>query len=110
MSVRLIAFDLDGTLLDAERRVSPYTAEVLARAAALEDLTLVAASGRSRRAVDLALGDCAAVDDAICSNGAVVYKRSTGDIRPRHGLVNSRTKYADLHHRVGELIDGACWA
>ena len=47
--IRLVAFDLDGTLLDDSYKASPATWQTLRRLGAEPDLTLAAVSGRSVR-------------------------------------------------------------
>lgn len=109
MAVRLIAFDLDGTLLGADNRMSAYTAAVLKRAAAVDDLILVAASGRSHWAAELVLEDSgAAVDYVICSNGALLWRRSTEEIVLSQPIAPRQV--AELYAWVNELVEGACWA
>ena len=48
MNIRLIAFDLDGTLLNSEKTVSPRTKAALTRAAE-HGVVLVPATGRLHR-------------------------------------------------------------
>jgi Cof subfamily protein (haloacid dehalogenase superfamily) len=107
MAPRLVVFDLDGTVLGADNRLSAHTAEVLARARAA-GLTLVAASGRSRWAAELVLSRTGAIDYAICSNGAVLYHRPTRTIRRRQEIEPRllRRVYDD----VRRAVDGMCWA
>ena len=70
-TIRLIATDLDGTLLKPDGTVSPRARAAL-RAARARGLRIVLVTGRPPRGVrSLALGDCAEV--AICANGALVY-------------------------------------
>ena len=101
-------FDLDGTLLGKDNRLSEYTISVLERASRIEGLTLMAASGRSRWAAELVLEGTDAIDYVISSNGAVLYRRPTGAIVSRYSLTLPRV--AELHARVSELLPAACWA
>ena len=109
MAVRLIVFDLDGTLLGKDNRLSEYTISVLERASRIEGLTLMAASGRSRWAAELVLEGTDAIDYVISSNGAVLYRR-----RPTVTTVSRRVltprRVSSLHARVSELLPSACWA
>lgn len=107
MAVRLIVFDLDGTLLDARNRLSDHTAAVL-REARADGLVLVGASGRSRWAADLVLEETDAIDHVICSNGAVLYHRPSGKVLRRSTITPPRL--SELHATISELLDGACWA
>lgn len=109
MALRLIAFDLDGTLLGSNNRMSAYTAASLKRAAAVDDLILVAASGRSHWAAELVLAACgAAVDYVICSNGALLWQRTTEATVLSQPI--AADEVADLYAKVNELVPGACWA
>ncbi|MCH1865581.1 HAD family hydrolase [Nocardioides sp. CFH 31398] len=81
---RLVATDLDGTLLDAQGRVTPRTREVLK---ALEDLGVptVFVTGRPVRWMETLWEEVGDVGLAICSNGAVVYdvaRHVVRDTRP----------------------------
>jgi len=108
LTVRLIVFDLDGTLLGADNRLSDYTVAVLEKAASIDGLTLMAASGRSRWAADLVLQRTKAIDYVICSNGAVLYRRSDRKIVHRRAITLRRM--VKLYAQVNEVLDGACWA
>jgi len=107
MAVRLVAFDLDGTLLGGNDRVSAHTAAVLARARAA-GLVLVAATGRSCRAARLALGATDAVDHIICSNGAVRYDVRRDEVVAHHPI--EPNLLAALYKSVNKGLDGVCWA
>jgi hypothetical protein len=107
MAVRLVAFDLDGTLLGGNDRVSAHTADVLARARAA-GMVLVAATGRSCRAARLALGATDAVDHIICSNGAVHYDVRRDEVVAHHPIAPGML--AALYQSVNDGLDGACWA
>ncbi len=72
MSVRLIAFDLDGTLLDDEKRVPPENLRAL-QAAADRGVVLVPATGRIVRGIPEPVKALPGVRYFIISNGAGVY-------------------------------------
>ena len=72
MSVRLIAFDLDGTLLDDEKNVPPENLRALETAAA-RGVVLVPATGRIVRGIPEAVKALPGVRYFIISNGAGVY-------------------------------------
>jgi Cof subfamily protein (haloacid dehalogenase superfamily) len=81
--VRLVATDLDGTLLGPDHELSPRTAAAL-RAAHEVGIVVVAATGRSH--VD-ALDRLVAADTVrwlVCSNGAVLYDCEAGTVVDRH--------------------------
>ncbi|WDZ85948.1 HAD family hydrolase [Micromonospora cathayae] len=69
---RLVATDIDGTLLGADRAISPYTADVLARLTA-RGVPVVLVTGRPVRWLKVVYEQLSAPLPAICANGAVVY-------------------------------------
>ncbi|WP_328341860.1 HAD family hydrolase [Micromonospora sp. NBC_00421] len=69
---RLVATDIDGTLLGDERRLSARTAAVLKRIAAA-GTPVVLVTGRPIRWLQLVYDQLSAPLPAICANGAVVY-------------------------------------
>lgn len=69
---RLIATDLDGTLLRKDKTISPRTAEVLARVAA-EGTRIALVTGRPVRWLSLVYEQLSTLVPAVCANGAVVY-------------------------------------
>ncbi|MFI2708596.1 HAD family hydrolase [Micromonospora sp. NPDC018662] len=76
---RLVATDIDGTLLRDDRTLSPRTAGVLARIAAA-GTPVVLVTGRPIRWLDLVYEQLAAPLPAICANGAVVYDPATDEV------------------------------
>ena len=75
--VRLIALDLDGTLLDSQKRLSAANRDALARAAA-KGVLVVPTTGRFFGMMPPAVRDLPFVRYAITINGAQVYDRATG--------------------------------
>lgn len=75
---RLIAFDLDGTALNAESRLSKRTREVL-EWAAREGVYLIAASGRAYTSLPEDVMALKGLTYAITSNGAAVYEPRSGE-------------------------------
>jgi Cof subfamily protein (haloacid dehalogenase superfamily) len=73
---RLIATDLDGTLIGRDYLVSPRGAQALARAAAA-GMVVVLVTGRPVRWLGHVYGQLAAEYLAVCANGAVVYDPGT---------------------------------
>ncbi|MGN9812350.1 HAD family hydrolase [Micromonospora sp. BQ11] len=69
---RLIATDIDGTLLRDDRTLSPRTADVLARLTA-HGTPVVLVTGRPIRWLKLVYEQLAEPLPAVCANGAVVY-------------------------------------
>jgi Cof subfamily protein (haloacid dehalogenase superfamily) len=71
-AIRMIASDLDGTLLGADQTVSARTVAAL-RAATAVGIHVVAATGRGWPAALPPLAATGVVELAACSNGAVIY-------------------------------------
>ncbi len=76
---RLVASDLDGTLLAPGGQLSPRTVVALAGADAA-GLALVAATGRSYHTALPRLAPAPGIRFVVCSNGAVVYDRAVGAV------------------------------
>ncbi|MEV5447830.1 HAD family hydrolase, partial [Streptomyces sp. NPDC052644] len=76
---RLVATDIDGTLLGDERRLSARTAAVLERISAA-GTPVVLVTGRPIRWLQLVYDQLAAPLPAVCANGAVVYDPDTDQV------------------------------
>jgi hydroxymethylpyrimidine pyrophosphatase-like HAD family hydrolase len=76
---RLIATDLDGTLVRGDRTISARTAATL-RAASEAGVQVVLVTGRPIRWLSNVYGQLAAEPLAICANGAAVYDPATDSI------------------------------
>lgn len=74
--VRLVATDLDGTLLRSDQAISDRTFEVFAQAQAA-GIAIVAATGRGPSALPT-FAQAGVIEMAVCSNGAVVVDLHTG--------------------------------
>ena len=74
--VRIVALDLDGTLLDSEKRLSETNRAALARAAE-RGILIVPTTGRFFGMMPPAVRDLPFVRYAITINGALVYDRAT---------------------------------
>ena len=74
--IRIIALDLDGTLLDSEKRLSEVNRDALARAAE-KGVLIVPTTGRFFGMMPPAVRDLPFVRYAITINGAQVYDRET---------------------------------
>lgn len=94
---RVMAFDLDGTLLDTTTRISPRTVRSLRRAAEA-GIELVVATGRSQISVLPRVAHLGLFRWAVCSNGATLY-----DLH-EHRVVNQILIDVD---DVVALLDGA---
>ena len=84
--IRMIAFDLDGTLLTEEKRLTPATREILTRAAA-RGIVLLTTTGRSLSGIPDAVKALPGAYYALTSNGAGVYRRV--DAPPLENPINS---------------------
>ena len=76
--IKLIALDMDGTLLNSQLEITPYTRTVLERVMA-QGVEIVAITGRPRCAVPKAYFDIPGIRFLITSNGAQVQNFLTGD-------------------------------
>ncbi|MER6949331.1 HAD family hydrolase [Nonomuraea sp. NPDC000554] len=82
---RIVATDLDGTLLDSRHSVSPRTRRAL-RLARESGAEIVFVTARAPRGVDQIAEQAGVTGTAICSNGAVVYDLDTREIVATHAL------------------------
>jgi Cof subfamily protein (haloacid dehalogenase superfamily) len=83
--IRLIATDLDGTLLRSDRTVSQRTRDTVARAQAA-GITFVIATARHPTTAALYAAEAGITGLAICANGALVYDLTRGKIVRRSDL------------------------
>ncbi len=83
--IKILALDLDGTLLDSEKRLSEVNKEALAAAAA-KGLLVVPTTGRFFGMMPPAVRDLPFVRYAITVNGAQVYDRETDSAIVREEL------------------------
>ena len=83
--IRMIATDLDGTLLAGNGHVSDRTVSALRRAHAA-GIVVVAATGRSHRTAVPRLAPVGVVDWAVCSNGAVLFDLVGAEEVERHPI------------------------
>jgi Cof subfamily protein (haloacid dehalogenase superfamily) len=73
---RLVASDIDGTLINSERMLSPRTLDVLGRV----PVPVVVVTGRPLRWLDQLFDQLPAPLPAICANGAVIYDPHTDEV------------------------------
>ncbi|MDR3960307.1 MAG: HAD-IIB family hydrolase, partial [Streptococcus sp.] len=100
--IKLIAIDLDGTLLNDKKDVPPRNTEVLARAKA-QGVKIVICTGRPLRAIrpyleELSLKEPG--DYSITFNGGLVQKNETGEI-----IEKAAMQLADIHELVSVAED-----
>lgn len=93
MDYRMVAIDLDGTLLDDKKRISRYSMEVL-RALRAINIEIVIATGRRYRYAKSLFANWGFPVTILCSGGACA--RNTGDDRK----IMSRCLDTDLFHDV----------
>ncbi len=72
MSIKMIAFDMDGTLLNADHVTIPEENISALRAARERGIKIAAATGRTWCLIDSAVEPLGGVDYAVTSNGAAV--------------------------------------
>ncbi|MEU6247096.1 HAD hydrolase family protein [Glycomyces sp. NPDC047010] len=101
---RVIATDLDGTLLDPRHLLTERNREALLAARA-HGITVVAVTARTPRGLHLVPGLPETVDFAICNNGAVLYEPATGAIDVRRTI--PAPAVAELHARARHAIPDA---
>ena len=104
--VRVIATDLDGTLLGRDHRVSDHTMRVLAQAQAAGFL-VVAATGRGPLALP-SFDPHGVIEYAVCSNGAAVVDLAAGVVVERNDLLGSDA--LAVMDDVRASVPGACFA
>lgn len=76
--IKLVALDLDGTLLNDEKTITPRTAAAI-RKALEQGVTVLPATGRTASGVPEQLTNIPGVRYALTSNGAAVVDLETGD-------------------------------
>ena len=103
----LVATDLDGTLLDSHKRVSPRTQAVLAQ---LDEchIPLVIATGRPVRWLPPVWEQLPVRPLCICMNGAVIYDSFHRQVLRR--VVLKPTVLQDIVQSVHEALPEACFA
>nr|WP_203183506.1 HAD family hydrolase [Streptomyces pratensis] len=97
---RLVATDLDGTLLRSDGTLSARTSEALRRVAGT-GAEVVLVTARPPRFVDALAGAYGLTGTAVCSNGALVY-----DIGART-VITSHTLPVETARRVADALTGS---
>ena len=97
--IKIVALDLDGTLLDSQKRLSERNRRALERAAA-KGVLIVPTTGRFFGMMPEAVRDLPFVRYAITINGAQVYDRETDKAIVREEIP------VDAAIRMMELLDG----
>jgi Cof subfamily protein (haloacid dehalogenase superfamily) len=84
-SPKVVASDLDGTLVDSEGHISPRTRKALDRVREAGAL-LVFVTGRPPRWMAQVVAETGASGLAVCANGAMVYDLGSGEVIRQHVL------------------------
>ena len=102
--IRLIATDLDGTLLRSDGTIGERTLQVFADARR-SGITIVAATGRGPAALP-DLGSSGVIELAVCSNGAVLVDLATGEVLERNDLQGPDVEqiFADIRQHVPDVL------
>lgn len=96
----LIASDVDGTLLDADERVSPRTRDAVAAAVA-GGAHFVLATGRPPRWIPPVAEALGFAPMSVCANGAVIYDAATDRVISARTLpVDALAELAEIAARV----------
>ncbi|MFC4376630.1 HAD family hydrolase [Nocardia halotolerans] len=82
---KLVATDVDGTLIDTAERVSARTKAAVGAVVA-DGATFVLATGRPPRWIDPVVSELGYAPLAVCGNGAVIYDSATDRVVSSHTL------------------------
>lgn len=85
-NIKLVALDLDDTLLNSDGKLSLYSRQVLVQLSA-QGITVVIASGRPYTSLPLSILSIPGVEYVVTSNGAAIYRVSSG--KRLHGFTLS---------------------
>lgn len=105
--IRLIATDLDGTLLGRDGQLSRRTVAAIAAADAA-GIRVIAATGRSHRTAAHRLRPAPQLRTMVCSNGALVYDLRRNVVTETKPLSGKAVRHlvAHLRERVPQLLFG----
>lgn len=92
MSIKLIALDMDGTLLDDDHATVPARNLAALRAASARGIKIAIASGRTWCLVEEVARELGCVDYAVLANGAAIRDVRTGECIYRQGLGAEQTR------------------
>lgn len=84
--IKLIAFDMDGTVLDDHKKILPETKEALEKAAA-DGIEIVPATGRPFLGLSGEIDRLSEVNYVLTTNGAGVYEKKTGKCLHEESMV-----------------------
>ncbi|MEI7578145.1 MAG: HAD family hydrolase [Armatimonadota bacterium] len=106
MHIKLLAIDLDGTLLRADHTPHPYALEQLAKAEEA-GVRVVIASGRSIQSIRKVLDGFMKVSSAVATNGADVWASSASVAKER---LDRKVKQAALNFAVSKGLHLSCYS
>lgn len=108
MEIRVVASDLDGTLLGADHRLSSRTIDVLRQVRARGN-KVVAATGRAPTSAWPLLRDHGVIDALVCSNGSIVFDIESETVAHRFPIEPDHLQrlFVDLDVAVPGL--SFCW-
>ena len=79
MQIKMVGLDLDGTLLNSKKELTPFTKEVIAKAIE-KGVHVLVATGRPFTGVPLELREFPGMRYALTANGARILDTATGEI------------------------------
>ena len=105
LPIRLVGLDLDGTVLDSRKRISPRTAQAIERACAM-GVQVLPATGRPENGVPAQFLAIPGVQYALTSNGARVV-----DLREKRTVVlNLESTKKEVSRRLVDFLSGVAYA
>lgn len=111
--IRLVGFDLDGTVLDNEKRMSERTRRAIEEAIA-KGILMIPVTGRPFCGIPEVIREISGIPFYITANGAAVYDAESGACLYEDGL--GPAEAGELVRRIGELpvlvdvfADGQGW-
>ncbi|ANE05053.1 Cof-type HAD-IIB family hydrolase [Corynebacterium crudilactis] len=96
---KLVATDVDGTLINSSERVPQRLREVITRMTA-QGVTLALSTGRPPRWIHLVLDQLSVQPICVCANGAVLYDSAKDEIIAAHTLSSAVMKNTVMAARV----------
>ncbi|WP_394527349.1 Cof-type HAD-IIB family hydrolase [Lacrimispora sp. JR3] len=102
--IRLVASDMDGTLLNRYGKVSPYNVTVI-QALAQKNIQFVVCTGRNYGDACAPLAEAGISCDIICMNGASVFDRNGKKLRKQPLLKSQVTRILDICRPYSVIFD-----
>lgn len=101
--IRLVALDMDGTLLHDDKTLSPRTVGVLERLAGM-GVRVVPATGRGLDGLRDTVLKAVPIRHAICSNGATIQDAATGQVLYSQPIPREEALRTLAHYREHRLF------